>query len=103
MKGNSIINRIADRSCRCGTTTWIIEAAINNPKVVIVCATFNQRLQLEDMIKRRIRKMGRIKRWFWNKKHNNCVPIVASAEAFVRDEAGFKRPVILDNSVYYMD
>lgn len=102
MKGNSIINRIGDRSCRCGTTTWILNAAVTNPNVIIVCNSFGYASNLEDQFIKRIQNMSWLKRWFWKRTHK-VWPVFISAESFVRDSAGLRRPVILDNSVYYMD
>lgn len=98
---SSIINRLGDRTQRWGTTTWIVEAALNNPNVIILCVTPNQVEAIKHMINYRFRKMSLIKRFFWNIRNKKCMPTILTVESFMHDGFGLHKPVILDNSVYY--
>lgn len=98
---SSMINKIGERTCRCGTTTWIVEAALNNPNVIILCVTHNQVESIKHMINSRFRKMSLIKRFFWNRRNKGQRPTVLTVESFLHNGFGLHKPVILDNSVYY--
>lgn len=92
MNNKSVELRNAIRSVRQqGSTTYLLDAAINNPNVTIITANQGQAKQLEEQYKHRVAKLP-----FWKKLFRKSgTPKFVSVRNF--DQlAGTKTPVIID-------
>lgn len=91
---------IVDCTRRLGNTSWIIDAALNNPKVIIIVRNAQARQNLVNSISIKYKS----KNIFWKFKHNFfhiTLPVIVTI-----DEATAARlkvnnsPVIFDNSCF---
>ena len=84
--------------CR-GNTYYILNAAFNNPEVIIVCSSHAHAKQLEHTFSDRINNMYLISRWFWLKRHKAIMPVFVSYCSVRNVCIGNHRPVVIDVSI----
>ena len=79
---------IVEQHRQCGNTTWIANAAIDNPNCIILCHDTNSANEIKDKYFSLLKERGILKR----RKH----PIFASKNANLNKYGNL--PIILDNS-----
>lgn len=83
------IKNLSNTHRQSGNTTWILEAAVNNPSCVIVVGNAMQKNQMEKQLNKMIKPD-------WVKDPDKVYPLVVYLG---EDMSGHNRPLIFDNSV----
>jgi len=82
---------ILEQHRQCGSTTWLVNAAIDNPNCIILCHDRNNVNEIKDKYFSLLKERGISRR----RKH----PIFASKNADLTKYG--KLPIILDNGAVY--
>jgi len=81
-----------------GNTTYILKAAIHNPKVIIICRNSETSNYLKDEYKDMLKNSNWLLKLKW-KIFGRSEPFFVSAQSSqVRRLSMFRRPIVFDNS-----